>query len=115
MIAIAEDPKHKDHFRACESLADRGGYAAQQNINVKHEHRDLTGEALMERIRTLAKKHGLDPEALLKGEKTPEMRVISNGSKEIPEIQLVTTPPSLTIDGIMQDGGDVIAQEQDRG
>ncbi len=68
LYAIAANPKHKDHFRALESLADRAGYVSEQNINVKHEHTDRTGAALIERIRELAKKHGMDPEKLLGGQ-----------------------------------------------
>ena len=69
MTRIAETKGHKDQLRAAEMLANRAGFGVQQQVNVRHEHTDLTGEALMERIRTLAKKHGLDVERLMKGER----------------------------------------------
>jgi hypothetical protein len=70
-----EDAPLMARLRAADSLLDRGGLAGLQKIAVDHTHRDLTGEALMERIRTLAKKHGLDVERLMKGER-PQSRAI---------------------------------------
>ena len=67
LVAIASDPKHRDHFRACVALADRAGFVPTQEINVRHEHTDMTGKAMAERIRELAAKHGLDPVKLLGG------------------------------------------------
>ena len=63
-------------LRAADSLLDRGGLAGLQKIAVDHTHRDMTGEALMERIRTLAKKHGLDPEKLLAGNAAPMIEAV---------------------------------------
>jgi hypothetical protein len=65
--AIAADPDHKDHLRACVALADRGGYSPIVHQEIKVEHTDRTGAALMDRIKELAQKHGLDPEKLLAG------------------------------------------------
>jgi hypothetical protein len=70
-----EDAPLMARLRAADSLLDRGGLAGLQKIAVDHIHRDMTGEALMERIRTLAKKHGLDVEQLMKGE-GPQARTI---------------------------------------
>lgn len=56
-------------LRAAAALLDRVGLAPQQNIQVDHVHTDRTGSALMDRIRELAAKHGLDPERLLAGER----------------------------------------------
>jgi hypothetical protein len=50
-------------LRAAESLLNRVGLMAQQRIEVTHT--DRTGAELMERIRFLASKHGLDIEKLL--------------------------------------------------
>ena len=64
-------------LRAAESILNRVGLGGEQNINVKHEHTDLTGAAMMDRIRELAKKHGLDPAALLAGQ-VPQVKVIEH-------------------------------------
>lgn len=77
MKALLSDPAAKGHRNAAESVLDRVGLGATQNISVKHEHTDRTGAALMDRIRELAAKHGLDPARLLAGE-TPQPRVIEH-------------------------------------
>jgi hypothetical protein len=51
---------------------------------VQHEHRDLTGDALMARIRELAKKHGLDPERLLRGERPQREPPTREGAANAP-------------------------------
>jgi hypothetical protein len=76
MTRIAETKGHKDQLRAAEMLANRAGFGVQQQVNVRHEHTDLTGEALMARIRELAKKHGLDPEKLLAGNAAPMIEAV---------------------------------------
>jgi hypothetical protein len=68
-----QDPNHRWHFQACVALADRAGFSPIARQEIKVEHRDLTGEALMARIRELAKKLGLDPERLMKGERPAPM------------------------------------------
>jgi hypothetical protein len=67
LMKIASDPTAKGHLQACIALADRGGYVPTQEINVKHEHTDMTGREIITRIRDLAQKHGLDPVKLLGG------------------------------------------------
>ena len=67
LIKIAEDDGHKMHYKASVELADRFGYAAVTEHNVKVQHTDLTGAALLERIRALAAKHGLDEQKLIGG------------------------------------------------
>lgn len=69
------NPASKGHLTAILSVLDRVGFGAQQNINVKHEHTDRTGAAIMERIKELAAKHGLDPEKLLSGQVPRETQV----------------------------------------
>lgn len=66
--AIATDPDHKDHLKACVALADRGGYSpiVQQNIKVDHTHTDRTGADLMKHLRELAALHGEEGMALLR-------------------------------------------------
>jgi hypothetical protein len=71
MTRIAQTKGHKDQLRAAEMLASRAGFGAEQNINVNHNHVDLTGKAMMDRIRVLAEKHGLDPAKLLGGNAAP--------------------------------------------
>lgn len=71
--AIAADPDHKDHLKACVALADRGGYSPIVQQEIKVEHTDRTGAALMDRIRELAKKHGMDAEALLAGQRPVQL------------------------------------------
>jgi hypothetical protein len=66
-IASDETASAGARMKASEALLDRVGLAPQQNIQVDHTHTDRTGAALMDRIRELAAKHGLDPERLLGG------------------------------------------------
>ena len=63
LLRIAAKPDHPQHVKALELLANRVGLQEKQQIEVTH--RDLTGDALMARIRELAKKHGLDERKLL--------------------------------------------------
>jgi phage terminase small subunit len=71
LIKIAEDDTHKMHYKASVELADRFGYAAVTEHTVKVQHTDLTGQAILERIRALAVKHKI-PEATLLGGNTIE-------------------------------------------
>lgn len=75
MELAARSKSESIRVRASEALLDRVGLSGQQNINVQHTHTDRTGASLMERIRELAKKHGLDAEALLAGAR-PEVLTI---------------------------------------
>ena len=74
--AIAADPNHKDHLKACVALADRGGYSPIVQQEIKVEHTDRTGAALMERIKELAKKHGMDAQKLLAGNVSRETQAL---------------------------------------
>jgi hypothetical protein len=76
LVRIAANPQARDgdRLRAAEALLDRVGLAPIQKIDVEHKHTDHTGAALMERIRELAGRHGLDPERLLAGHKPEEAR-----------------------------------------
>jgi hypothetical protein len=65
MIEIASNPKHPDRLKACIALADRGGFGVVHESKVVHERVDLTGKALMERVRELAEKLGRDPQDYL--------------------------------------------------
>ena len=57
LLALARQPNHPAHARALELIANRVGFNEKQQIEVVH--RDLTGDALMERVRMLAEKHGV--------------------------------------------------------
>lgn len=52
-------------LKAALGVLDRTGMAAQQNININQTVRDESGKAIMDRIRQLAQKHGLDEGRLL--------------------------------------------------
>lgn len=77
MHALINKPDHPAHARTVETVLSRLGLAERQAIDVQHTHTDRTGVAMMERIRELAKKHGLDAEALLAGAR-PDMKVIEH-------------------------------------
>lgn len=69
-------------LKAAGMLLDRVGFGAQQNININQHVTDNSGKAIMERIRALAQKHGLD-EAKLLGKKA-EPAVIEAEFAEVP-------------------------------
>jgi hypothetical protein len=71
MTRIAQTKGHKDQLRAAEMLANRAGFGAEQQVSVKHTHTDMTGAAMVERIKALAAKLGLDPAKLLGGNAAP--------------------------------------------
>jgi hypothetical protein len=73
MTRIAQTKGHKDQLRAAEMLASRAGFGAEQRIKVDHTHTDRTGAAMVERIRELAVKHGLDPSIFLGTNSAPKL------------------------------------------
>lgn len=70
LIEIASDKKAGDGMRlkAATALLDRVGLGVQVQQEIKVEHTDRTGAALVDRIKELAKKHGWDAAALLAGQ-----------------------------------------------
>lgn len=66
---LLEKPDHTDHAKVVQSVLSRLGFSekAAVEMNINHTHTDRTGAALMDRIKELAAKHGLDPEKLLGG------------------------------------------------
>ena len=60
-----DEAPYKDRLKAALAVLDRTGFAAAQNINVNKTVTDQSGAAIMERIRALADKHGLDANRLL--------------------------------------------------
>jgi len=67
MMDLLLDKKtdERTKLKAAAAVLDRTGFAAAQNINVNKTITDQSGKAIMERIRALASKHGLDPQLLL--------------------------------------------------
>lgn len=63
MIEIAQDPMHKDRYKAAKDLAAINGFTAEQKIVV--EHIDGDGKALIAKIRTMATDLGMDPKQLI--------------------------------------------------
>jgi hypothetical protein len=77
LIDVAEDKDHPQRIRAAEALLNRGGFHAMTEQTIKVEHRDMTGTAMLERIRALAGKHGLDPASLIGGNTVIEGEVVA--------------------------------------
>ena len=65
LIKLASNPRHKEHRRACETLADRAGFGVKTEHTVHVNHSDRTGAAMVERIKLLAQGLGVDPAQLL--------------------------------------------------
>lgn len=65
LLRIARNESHPKNLQALDSLADRMGLARTTEHTVNVAHVDMTGAAMLERIRALAAKHGMDPAALL--------------------------------------------------
>ncbi len=64
MLAIAQDPGHKDQFRAAKELAAINGFTAEQRIVVEHITED--SKAQIRQIRDMAKQLGMEPEQLIR-------------------------------------------------
>jgi phage terminase small subunit len=62
---LMDSPDDAVALKAAMAVLDRTGMAAQQNININQTVRDESGKAIMDRIRQLAQKHGLDEQRLL--------------------------------------------------
>lgn len=63
LLEIANDPTHKDRFKAASELLSRGGLVMATEHKVTVEHRDDKG--LIDKITVLANSLGLDPRQLL--------------------------------------------------
>lgn len=64
LVEIAQDPTHKDRFRAATEIANRSGMIVAQKVEHTHEV-GVTGLAMVDRIKLLAKSLGMDPSHLL--------------------------------------------------
>lgn len=66
MSILTDDAaKTPDKIKAAGMLLDRSGFGAAQTINVNKSVSDTSGQAIMEKIASLARKHNLDANALL--------------------------------------------------
>lgn len=67
LLEIASDvgAENKDRLKAVEMILNRSGLHATTEHHVKVEHRDTTDEAMVAKIKLLAKNQGLDPVKLL--------------------------------------------------
>ena len=63
MLQIANDPTHKDQFRAAKELAAINGFTAEQKIVVEHINQD--SKELLTRVRQMAVELGMDPRQLI--------------------------------------------------
>lgn len=81
LLAIARQPNHPAHAKALELIANRTGFNEKQQIEVVH--RDLTGDALIERVAQLAEKLGIDKRKYLGTEVSHETKVIEHKADEI--------------------------------
>ena|SRR5215471_2077736 len=65
MLQIAQNPLHPQQLKAALALADRGGFGAMMESKLTVEHKDLTSDALIEKIMRLAKMLGPDVAAAM--------------------------------------------------
>lgn len=65
LVGLLGSEDEKVQLKAAGMLLDRVGFGAQQNININQTVTDQSGKAIMDRIRALAQKHGLDERRLL--------------------------------------------------
>jgi hypothetical protein len=63
MLEIAQNPGHKDQYRAAKDLAAINGFTAEQRIVV--EHIDADSKAQIRQIREMAVQLGMDPKQLI--------------------------------------------------
>lgn len=63
MLEIANNPSHKDQYRAAKDLAAINGFTAEQRIVVEHISHD--SKAQIEQIKDMATQLGLDPKQLI--------------------------------------------------
>lgn len=80
LIAIAQNPVHKDQLKAATELLNRGGLIVRQEV--EHIHRSETEAEQVKKIVSLARELGLDPKQLLGSAGVTvdaDFKVVSNG------------------------------------
>lgn len=66
LVEIAQNVHHKDRFKAAQALLDRGGLIVATQSNISLQITEDTGpDQIIDRIKVLAGKLGLDPAVLL--------------------------------------------------
>lgn len=83
ILRAARTPRGKGHMQAVQMLANRVGMAEVQQVHVRHT--DQTGAAMVERIKALALKHGIDPGRLLGGVLSGS-EAVNPGSSKVLEV-----------------------------
>ncbi len=63
MLEIAQDPTHKDQYKAAKDLAAINGFTAEQRIVVEHISEDSKQQ--IRQIREMAAQLGMDPKQLI--------------------------------------------------
>lgn len=71
IMRIASTDGHKDQLRAAEALLNRTGFQETSEHKITVEHTDRTADTVIERIKELAARLGLDPVKLI-GMSQPE-------------------------------------------
>lgn len=81
VVQLLGSSDEKIALKAAGMLLDRVGFGAQQNININQHVTDNSGKALMERIRALSQRLGLDEQKLLGGK--PAAPVVEGEFSEV--------------------------------
>jgi phage terminase small subunit len=94
LMEIALDKEHPQRLKAATALLDRGGFHSMSEQRITVDHRDLTGEAMRERITALALELNIDPMKLLGHNGTGEIAPAENMTieGETVEAEAVTAP-----------------------
>jgi phage terminase small subunit len=77
LLEIALDKEHPQRLKAATALLDRGGFHSMSEQRITVDHRDMTGDAMRERIQALAAELGVDAAKLLGANAVP-MKVIEH-------------------------------------
>ena len=87
---LIANPKSKHHMHAVNAVLNRTDPLPQPttNINIDNTVRvEMSGDAMIARVRELALKHGIDPDGLLAGRRTPEileLQALKGGEEPTP-------------------------------
>ena len=65
LMEIALDKEHPQRLKAATALLDRGGFHSMSEQRISVEHHNLTGDAMIERIKALALELGMDATKLI--------------------------------------------------
>jgi phage terminase small subunit len=97
LLEIALDPQHPAvaRLKAATALLDRGGFHSMSEQRITVDHRDLTGDAMIERIKALAVELGVDATKLLgyNGHATAEAPAITIEAEALTEAEAVASAP----------------------